>query len=292
MGALKALYRWLERRALLHRYLSGVRSRYYGYLGRGRSTVDYVIAFALAASMVRPLRARKEGPSARYLAAAVSHFVLGLTGRRRREVAARDVGFSGNAVPAEALRSYWDAMSILGKIAMRDLADDYDRAGVIERGKFALLLEPSLKVDHGQARQLLLDAIARLPHFAEAHFALGLIARALSDPESAAAHFLIAAAMPPVFPRFRDDCEFGARANHEAGALLADLGRVLPAEYCFRRAIEIDPRIIRAHRAYARMLSRQGDQRSAARQMALSLSASLTTDVPAPIPRLETEPVL
>src|SRR5262249_43570271 len=163
----------------------------------------------------------------------------------------------------EALECYRAGMSILGKMAVRDLAEEYDGTGVLERGKAALLNEPCLEVDYPHARRLLQNAIDLVPSFAEAHYALGVVARESGDPAAGFAHFLVAAAAPPVLPKHRDDCEFAARAHHEAGMLLVRLGCPLPAEHCFQRAVEIDKNMIRAHAAYATSLSDRGERRAA-----------------------------
>jgi len=170
---------------------------------------------------------------------------------------------------------YVAAREIMARLAIQEVAQDYDRSGILSSGTFNLLADPIAKVDLGEAERLLLEVIADAPYFAEAHFALGSLFLDRGDREGALVQFLLAAGGRAQIPANTVGTAINAEAYHEAGVLLTAAGLLQQAEHCQRRAIDADGTSLRARLAYVRTLTARGQLAAAARQMRLSLLAPL-----------------
>src|SRR5262249_42406175 len=159
------------------------------------------------------------------------------------------------------------AKEIMARLAIQEIAADYDRSGILPPATFNLLADPIAKVDLGEAERLLLEVIADVPDFAEAHFALGSLLLDPGDRKGALVQYLLAAAGRAQIPGNMVGTAVNAEAYHEAGALLQEAGLLQQAENCQRRAIVADGTSPRVQLAYARTLAARGQFAAAARQM-------------------------
>jgi tetratricopeptide (TPR) repeat protein len=166
---------------------------------------------------------------------------------------------------------YVAAKGIMARLAVREIATDYDRSGILPPGTFNLLADPIAKVDLAEAERLLLEAVAEAPDFAEAHLALAFLLRDRGDRDGALVQYLLAAAGRAQIPGNSVGTAVNAEAFHEAGVLLAEAGLLQQAEHCQRRAIDADGASPRVQLAYARTLASRGRFAEAAHQMGLSV---------------------
>jgi tetratricopeptide (TPR) repeat protein len=179
---------------------------------------------------------------------------------------------SGLRRPSKVDPRYVAAKTIMAGLAIREIAADYDRSGILPPGTFNLLADPIARVDLGEAERLLLEVVADAPDFAEAHFALGALLLDRGDRNGALVQYLLAAAGRAQIPGNSVGTAINAQAYHEAGLLLAEAGLLQQAEHCQRRAIDADATSPPVQLAYARTLASRGRFAEAAHQMGLSLS--------------------
>jgi tetratricopeptide (TPR) repeat protein len=170
---------------------------------------------------------------------------------------------------------YIAAKEIMARLAIREIAEDYDAAGVMPHGRFTLLRDPITKIDKAdltEAEHLLLDAIEDAPDFAEAHFALGTLLLERGERYGALAEYLLATVGRARIFGNAARSAIKSEAYHEAGLLLENAGLLKQAEYCQRRAIGADDGLLEARLAYARILAARGELVPAAHLMSLWLS--------------------
>jgi tetratricopeptide (TPR) repeat protein len=170
---------------------------------------------------------------------------------------------------------YLAARATIAHAAIRQVAEDYDAAGVIARGTFNLLEDPDMKalnVELAEAERLLREAIEDNPDFAEAHFALAALLLDRGERHSALVQYLLAASGRAQILGNAGARAINAEAYHEASVLLQQAKLLPQAEYCERRAIEADDALPRAQLALARTLAAHGQLAQAAHHMSVLLS--------------------
>jgi tetratricopeptide (TPR) repeat protein len=179
--------------------------------------------------------------------------------------------WAGLRRPGKVDPRYAAAKHIMARLAIREIATEYDRSGVLPPATFNLLADPITKVDLGEAERLLLEVIADAPDFAEAHFALASLLLDRGDRNGALVQYLLAAAGRSQIPANSVGTAVNAEAYHEAGVLLEEAGLLQQAEHCQRRAIDADGASPRVQLAYAQTLASHGQFAQAAHQMGQSL---------------------
>jgi tetratricopeptide (TPR) repeat protein len=167
--------------------------------------------------------------------------------------------------PADA--RYHAAKAILARHSLRELAEDYDRSGVLPGGTFSLLSDQLIKADLAAAEELLMGATNETGDFSEPQLALGMIQARRGEDQAAIVHLLVAGASRPHVVGHGHEDDVPATAYHEAGVLLAGQGLLRQAEFCQRRALELDPHFGPAHLAYAQALAGRGEVGLAARHL-------------------------
>jgi tetratricopeptide (TPR) repeat protein len=160
---------------------------------------------------------------------------------------------------------YHAAKAILARHSLRELAEDYDRSGVLPGGTFSLLSDQLIKADLAAAEELLVSAINEQGDLSEIQSALGMILASRGEDQAATIQLLVAGTARPgvAGDGHRDDA--AAKAYHEAGLRLAAKGLLRQAEFCHRRALEMDPHFGPAHLGYAQALAGRGEVGLAAR---------------------------
>jgi tetratricopeptide (TPR) repeat protein len=174
---------------------------------------------------------------------------------------------------------YVCASEIIARHIIREVAEDYDAAGIVPQGDFNLLNDPITRAqaaDLAQAEQLLQDVIQDVPDFAEAHLALATLLLERGERDSALAQFLLAAAGRAQVTGNAVGSAVNAEAYHAAGRLLAEKGLLREAEQCQQLAIDADDASSAAQLAYGRSLAARGQMALAARHMSRSLSGRVS----------------
>jgi tetratricopeptide (TPR) repeat protein len=170
---------------------------------------------------------------------------------------------------------YIRANELVSRRTIREVAEDYDAAGILPQGTFNLLADPTMQsdvADLAKAEELLLEAIKDAPDFAEAHLTLAAVLLTRGDRKAALVQYLLAAGGRAQVVGNSVGSTVNAEAYHAAGVLLAEEGLLREAELCLRRAVDADDASPAAQLAYARVLAARGQLASAARHMRLSLS--------------------